>query len=435
MKKIISLFFFIMAFLPSVSFAALNVQEAITSQGVKIWVVEDTMVPVLSVDFAFKGGIALEQKGKEGLTNLLSTMLTQGAGELDSTDFQKKLDDLSISMSFTSGRDSFYGSLKTLSKNKEQATDLLRFVLTAPRFDEDNMSKVKAQIIAGIEQNMQNPKWLVWRHFNAHYYKDHPYSNPGAGFIETVPTLSVDDLKTFMKENFALDTLDIVFVGDITVDEAKAMTEKLFAGFPQKSPHKNVLEVHQPSFENETVFIDFDVPQTSIVSAKTGLDNKDPDWHAALVANYLIGGGSFSSKLMEDIRVQKGLTYGISSSLNTQPLSSLFVIQTSTKSESADDMMKAIQTSLDEIAKDGFSVDAIEKAKTYLKGSLLLSLTSTDAISSALLSTKIDGFARDYLNKRNDLIGSVKQEDVRRVIHRLLSDKNFTTVMVGKKKE
>lgn len=437
MKKIIFASFFLLSFIPSVVFASINVQEVTTEQGVKVWVVEDKTVPVVAMNFAFRGGIALDPKGKEGLSNLLSEMLTQGAGTYDGTAFQKKLDDLSIGMSFSASRDSFFGSLKTLSKNEQEAFNLLRLVLAEPRFDQENVDKVKTQIIAGIEQNQKDPGWLVWRNFNATYYKDHPYSNPGNGFLETVPTITVDDMRAFMKDNFTADRLDVVFVGDITLDRAKTRTEEIFGHIPAKPAVKSstVLREHETGEIDQTLFVDFDVPQTSIVMAKPGLDVHDPDWHAALVANYLIGGGSFSSKLMEDIRVQKGLTYGISSSFTTQDLSDLFVIQTSTKSESANQMLSEIKTSLSAIKQDGFSATAIDEAKTYLMGSLMLGLTSTDAISSALLSTKLDKLPKDYLNKRNDMIKSVTPDDVKRVIARLFSTLDFTTVLVGQKIE
>jgi zinc protease len=142
---------------------AVTVQRVVSPQGIEAWLVEDHTNPILSMRFAFRGGSALDPSGKEGLARMVSALLDEGAGSLDSQAFQRKLEDLSVQLSFNTGRDTFSGRLKTLSKRRNKAFDLLRLALTAPRFDGEAIERIRSQIIASLKQDLEDPDSIASR--------------------------------------------------------------------------------------------------------------------------------------------------------------------------------------------------------------------------------------------------------------------------------
>ena len=429
----LNVFFITSLFAPNKAFSFADVQTKTLESGAEIWVIEDKTVPVISVDFAFKGGIVNDPIDKLGLANFTSKMITQGAGDLSASEFQKQLDDLSISMGFSAGRDHFYGSLKTLKSNQDKAFELLRLSLLSPTFNEDDIERVREHIMASLKQSQAEPTWQMWRNFNKTYYEGYPYSKPSAGTLETLKFIKQDDFLGFVKDRFKFDQLKIVFAGDITLEEATAIVNETFGDLRMTVVEKPSLDEFDDEVKKQTVKVELDIPQTFILMGRPiSIDEKSDQWGAALVANYLIGGGSFSSKLMENVRSQEGLSYGISSSLLTQKHADLFIIQTSTAFENLEKMRSTIVDTLNQVIHEDFSQEEIDRAKSYLIGSLPVSLTSTDKLSSAYLSLLVDGLEPDFFDKRAKQIEAVSPSDVSVAIASILGDFSFLSVEVGK---
>lgn len=436
MKKWV--FFLCFLWWPTSLFAVTPVQTVTTEKGITFWLVEDHTVPVVSLEFAFEGGIALEKPNQSGLTNLLAKLLTQGVKgvsenqPLDETAFQKKLDDLAISLSFRNGRDYFHGSLKTLTENNEAAFKLLKRVLHNPLFDPESLSRQKQKILARIKQNQAEPTWLSWRNFNANYYVGHPYTMPGQGTEKTIPNLTDNNLRLFMQNHFVQEGLKIVLVGDITKEQALKFVDRVFGSLPIKTtPEALAIDQAEPKSLGEIKSIFLKSPQTRLLLGRPGVSKQDEDWHAAVVANYLIGGGGFASRLMEEVRSKKGLTYGVSSSLLTQKHSDLFVITLSTAKDKKQEALDVINQTLKQIVQDGFSQEEVDRAKTYLIGSQALALTSTSKMAGYLLNNNLDGLGIDYLDKRQAFIQNISLDDVNQAAAKILGDLRFLTIAVG----
>ncbi len=233
-----------------------------------------------------------------------------------------------------------------------------------------------------------------------------------------------------MHDYFAQQYLKISIVGDITTKDAKKLIDTIFSDLKKTSKYQEIEAFSSPSI-NQNKHITLDIPQTFILMGRPGLGKKDPDWAAAIVANYLIGGGSFNSLLMEKVRTEKSLSYGISSSLLTQNFADLFIIQTSTSVDKYEEMRKTITQALNEALRTGFTHEEIENAKSYLIGSLPLSLTSTNSIANAYLNIQLDGLPATYLQERANAINAVTQNDLKRATARLLGDLSFTSITVG----
>lgn len=437
MKKsvVVLLFgFLILAISLSPGYAAdkiLDVQDLKTDSGINVWLVEDHSVPVVSMDFAFPGGLAFNPDGKEGLAYMLSIMLDEGAGELDSQAFQKELADHSIAMSFSAGRDYFNGSVKTLTRNTDKAAELLSMALNEPRFDQPAFDRMRNATEASIQQNLTSPNWIAARSYNGMLFEGDPYALPGQGTLSALAGFTPQDLKKFSKNQFVKDGLIVSMAGDITAGDAVKLVENIFGSLPKKgeiTPPTNDAE-----FKNlgKSFLYKYENPQTHIIAGHRGISVHDEDWPAAQLINYVLGGGGFDSRLMEEIREKRGLTYGVSTYLSDMQRAPAVQASISTSNENAAEALKILKDEWKRMATTGPTDKELQNAKDYLTGSLILALTSTDAISGALNGLQQNGFDADYINRRNARLMNVTSDQVRVVAGRLLDPDKLMIMMVG----
>ena len=223
----------LVAFVP-VSAKAIEIERVISEGGIEAWLVEDHSLPIISFQFLFSGGAATDPRSRAGLANMVSGLLDEGAGELDSQSFQRRLSDESISLSFSASRDNFAGSLKTLTRNRDEAFDLLRIALTEPRFDPDSVTRIRAQILAGIASRTNDPDRIAQQTFWEAIFPGHPYAQPLEGTAESVAAITEDDLRTFVTRRLARNELIVGVVGDMTADELKILLDKTFGALPER---------------------------------------------------------------------------------------------------------------------------------------------------------------------------------------------------------
>ena len=411
----------------------LNVQKLTTPDGIEAWIVEDKTVPVISMNFSFEGGLSYDPKDKPGVGRLVSILLDEGADQIKSQEFQSLLSDNAISMSFTAGRDAFYGQLKTLKSNKALAFNLLRLALNKPRFDVDAIKRMKNANISQIKNDMGKPGWLVARTFNGMVFEGHKYANPCFGTIENMNSITRDDLLNFVHAQFAKDGLKVAIAGDITKEESENIINSVFKNLPTKRK-KTVSAKAKFNYIGKTILLPLDAPQTYISVGENGIKREDKDWHAAVILNYILGGGGFNTRLMKELRKKRGLTYGVYTSLTSMNHAALLQANLSTSNEKVAEALKLFRHEWTKMAKEGPTEQEVQDAKSYLTGSLLLELTSTDSISGTLNGLQRDNLNFDYINQRNALINAVTIADIKRVATRLLKPKNLTTILVGQPK-
>ncbi len=407
---------------------AIDIQKVVTPGGITAWLVEDQTIPLISMSFAFEGGAAQDPVDKPGVANMLSGLLDEGAGDLDSQQFQARLDDLSIGMSFDAGRDIFDGSLRTLTANRDEAARLLKLALSQPRFDREPVERIRAQIITSIKRGERSPNRLASLTMREAVYPHHPYGQAIAGTAESVAAIDVADLKAFRQKTFARDTLKVAIVGAIDAKDAAAMVDRIFGDLPAKATLAPVADVTAKTAG--TIDVPLSVPQAVIHMSTPGITRSDPDLIPAVVATYILGSGT-ESRLYKAVREQRGLAYSISLSLDPLEHSGTVSGATETRSDQADQVIALIRQVIARFAKDGPTADELAKAKDYLIGSYPLRFVTSGDIADELLGIQIDGRGIDYVDRRNDLIAAVTIDDVRRVARRLFADNDLTIVRVG----
>ena len=433
--KIIGLFlmFFIASCLPlEAKEKVLDIQEVTSPGGIKAWLVEDNSLPIIALRFSFNGAGSLRNTPeKQGVTQLLSNTMDEGAGDLDSQTFQKELSDNSIALRFSSGRDDFGGSLKTLSRHKEKAFNLLKTALNEPRFDSEPLERMRLANITRIQSSKGKPSWIAARLFNDLAYEGHPYALNSGGTLSSLKAITAEDLNNYRKTWLTKDRLIVSVTGNINAKDLGVVLDNIFGDLPETGKQQEIERVEIQN-TNRTYLYEKDMPQTIISAAVPSFDDKDPDYYALLVMNSIFGSGGFGSRLMQSARQDRGLTYSIYASLLKQDFMNGFEISTSTKNESAKEILTIIKEEMTKIANEKVTEEELKDAKAFIIGSLPLSLTSTGNISATLQTIQLDNEPIDYLDHFDDKINAVTAEDVLRASKRIMDPENMLVVMVGK---
>ncbi len=400
--------------------AEVAIQEVKSDKGITAWLVEDYSVPIISINFAFEGGSTQDPTGKEGLAELMTGLFDEGAGDLDSEAFQAKLDDAGAEMRFNAGRDSISGSMRMLAENKDEAFDLLRMAIENPRFDAAPIDRIRAQMVSGIVAGARDPETAAQTKWTEALYGDHPYARPDEGTEKSLALITADDLHAYHKAVFARDKLLVSIVGAIDAQTVKRELDRLFGDLPEKPSLKPVNNVDWKL--GQEVRVDYALPQTTLQLAYPGVARDAPDFFAAYLMNHILGGGTFSSRLFDEVREKRGLAYGATSSLVTHEHASGLVIQTATRSDRAEETLGVIRDVVQRMAEEGPTAEELAAAKKYIIGSYALNaLDSSSAIASTLLSLQMDKLGIDYMQRREALIEAVTLEDVKAAAKKLLT--------------
>jgi len=408
----------------------LDIQQVTSPGGITAWLVEDHSVPVIALDFSFKNaGAAYDPEGKSGLARLASNTMDEGAGDLKSQDFQKELRDLVTSLYFNSSRDTFGGTLKTLSKNKARSFELLKLALTEPRFDSEPLERMRAANQSRIRRSMSDPEWIAARLMNDTAFEGHPYALNSGGTLSSLEAITPQDLREFHATKLGRNNLIVSAAGDITAEELGAALDDIFGSLPEvNTPALPDLDLQNTG---SVILYEKEIPQTIVSITQRGIARNHPDYHAAQVMNYILGGSGFGSRLMEEIREKRGMTYGIYSSLSHYDHTATLSVSTSTKNDLAAEMLSLIKAEWEKMKTQPVSPEELAAAQSYLTGSVPLALTSTDRISGLLLSLQEDGLPIDYLDQREAAIKALTPEDIQKIANDMLNENNFVTVLVG----
>lgn len=428
MKKLA--LFLIAVFLPLNAWAV-DVERVVSSGGIEAWLVRDHSNPVVSMRFAFEGGSELDPADKAGLANLAASTMDEGAGDIDSQTFQQVLADQSITLRFTAGYDRFSGQVKTLTENLDQSMDLLRLAMTEPRFDAEPVARLKSQIIAGIKSDSENPGKLAYNALYRTFFPDHGYARDSDGTVESVEAITHDDLRHFVKTRLARSNLIIGVVGDVTPERLGPLLDNTFGPLPETPATQRAADT-SANATGRLEIIDRAIPQSTIVFGHGGLKRDHPDYYAALVMNHILGGGSFTSRLYDEVREKRGLAYSVGTGLYPMDHAGVLIGSAATENARVSETIDVIRAEWARMAAGDLSEEELENAKTYVTGSFPLTFTSTGAIARVLVAMQINELGIDYLDKRNEYIGSVTLDDVKRVAAQYLRPDALDIVVVGK---
>ncbi len=409
---------------------ATTIERVVSPGGIAAWLVHEPSVPLIAVDFAFRGGANQDPADKPGVGTMVTGLLDEGAGEIDSSHFHQRVEAKAIELGFSANRDYLTGSLRTLTENQDEAFELLRLALTAPRFDAVDVERIREQLLSGLRHETTSPNDLASRKWWSTAFAGHPYGRSVRGTQETVSTITVDDLRTYVRKVIARDTLKIGIVGNIDAATAGKLVDKVFGGLPAKGELAPVAVV-DPKGLGQKLTVDLDVPQSVLLIGGVGIARKDPDFMAAFVVNHILGGGSFSSRLYREVREVRGLAYSVYSALMPLEYAALFVSGTATRGDRAAQTLDVMETEIRRLAESGPTEEELAKAKSFLTGSYALRFDTSTKIAEQLVQIQLEDLGIEYIDKRNGLVEDVSLADVKRVAKRLL-DAGMLVTVVGK---
>lgn len=415
----------------AVEIDSMKIQRVISPGGIEAWLVESHDNPLIAMRFAFRGGSSQDPQDKEGLAYFITAMLDEGAGPLDAIGFQERAQGLAMRMNFDASRDVMLGNVQTLTANKDEVFDLVRLALAEPRLDEDAIDRVRAQILAGLKFDENDPSTVASLAWDRLAFGNHPYGRPIKGTKDSIAAISREDLSDYLARVFARDKLVISVVGDIDAETLGKTLDHVFGGLPAHSTLAPVADADPPLGPTREI-IEMDVPQSVAQFGHRGLARKDDDFIAAYVLNYIIGGGGFASRLMEEVREKRGLAYSVHSNLFPYQHGAVFVGNVATKNEAVGQSLDVIESELRRLAEQGPSAEELESAKNYLTGAYALRFESSSSIANQLLWIQIEDLGIDYVSKRNEQIEAVTLDDIKRVAKRLIEADRLITTIVGK---
>lgn len=409
---------------------AIDIRETRSPGGIDAWLVEDHSIPFVAISMNFRGGASVDPDGRRGAIRLMTALLDEGAGTLDATAYAQAVDDLGAQIGFDVGDDALSVSFRALSENRDQAADLLGMALSKPRFDQSALDRIRAQVQAVIRREGTDPNTIAAKELARQAWGAHPYATSVNGTAESIASLGQQDLVAAKNMILARDRVVVAAAGDITPEELGALLDRVLGGLPEKGtvplPQKAELEL-----TGGVTVIDWDSPQTVISFAGPGLPFDDPDHFAAFVANHILGGGGFSSRLTDEIREKRGLTYGIWTTLANGIYGESWRGGMSGSNATIAESLSLIRQEWDRMA-DGVTDAELNDAKTYLTGEYALRFDGNGKIAGILAGMQLAGFPIDYPNTRNARVEAVTAADVRRVAERLLDSQKLRFVMVGR---
>ena len=412
--------------------AAPAIEHWQTGSESRVWFVESRELPMVDVRMIFDAGAVREPAGRNGLAALANGLLDEGAGGLDATGISFEFERLGARYSAASGYDFASVSLRSLSDPALLGPALrnLRRVITEPAFPMKAVERQKQRLLIAIERKQQSPAEIARDAYQAAIYRDHPYAYPSDGTRESVAKLGRGDIVKFHRDNYSARNVRLVIVGDLDKEQAATLAEDLTEGLAQgRAPEP--LPAVEPLARGETIRIEHPSSQVHILLGQPGLKRGDPDYFPLYVGNHILGGGGFVSRLYEEIREKRGLSYGAYSYFAPRREAGPFTASLQTRGGQEERALQVMRETIRSFIEQGPTPEELEAAKKNISGGFPLRLDSNSKILGYIAMIAFYGLPLDYLDTFIEKVNAVTLEQIQDAFGRRLQLERFVTVMVG----
>lgn len=403
----------------------------ITKNGMTVLLLERKSLPFITVYVSVKAGSLFDPTELPGLGNMTAELLTEGTTNRSAESIAEEIDFVGGNLGSSGGIDYSSASLSILSKYREKGFDLLADILINPSFPESEIERIRSQIKAGIISKEDDPSTIAVEKFNKILFGRHPYSNPAEGNLDSIARIRRDDIQSLHKNFYRPNNTIMAVVGDIQLEELKRLLERYFGAWEKR----DIIFPDHPAAKNlekqTTEILDKDITQANIVLGHLGIKRENPDYHAVYVLNYILGGGGFVSRLMTEIRDNKGLAYSVYSYFNPLKEKGSFKIGLQTKNESAREAISEVVDQLTKLVEKGITEKELRDAKDYLIGSFPLKFTTNSKIAGYLTYMEVYNLGLDYLDRYPKIIETLTVDDINSAAKKYLNPENYLLVIVG----
>ncbi len=402
-----------------------------TTNGAKVYFVENHDLPILDISIEFGAGSSTDTPDKLGRASLTQHLLTLGAKGLSEDQITNALADVGAQLGGNFGRDRAGLSLRTLSNERErkQALNIYSRVIQQPEFPPDILAREQARVTAGLKEASTKPSYIAGRTLMNMLYGDHPYGFNGSGEIDTVNALQKEDLIHFYNAYYTVENAVIAIIGDVQRLEAAAIAESLTAHLPLKGEKSLVPPVQIPEVKIERIA--HPATQSHIQLAYPGLRRNDPDYFPLLVGNYILGGGGFVSRLVEEIRQKRGLAYSVHSFFAPYKEQGPFQIGLQTKKEQSEQALTITQQVLKNFVAEGPTEDELTAAKQNIIGGFPLRLDSNKKILGYLSMIGFYDLPLTYVDDYLAAVETVTTAQIKQAFKHRIRPEGMVTVIVG----
>jgi zinc protease len=410
----------------------LDIQSWKTAEGAKVMFVEARELPMFDLRLTFAAGSSQDQN-HPGIALLTNAMLNEGVAGKDVGAIAQGFEGLGADFSNGAYRDMAVASLRSLSDADKRTPALKLFaeVVGKPTFPADSLARIKNQLLAGFEFQKQNPGKLASNELFTRLYGSHPYAHPSEGDAKSLPGLGIDQLRAFHKRAYAAGNAVIAIVGDLSRAEAEQVAAQVSTALP-KGP--GLPKLAQPAVPNAGVtHIDFPSKQTQMFIAQLGIDRQDPDFAALSMGNQILGGGSFGTRLMSEVREKRGLTYGVYSAFTPMQVRGPFLINLQTRAELGDGTLKLVQDILRDYLKTGPTQQELDNAKREQAGSFPLSNASNASIVGQLGAIGFYDLSLSWMEDFQQQSQALTVEQVKAAMNKHLDADKLVIVTAGPK--
>jgi zinc protease len=394
---------------------------------------QQSELPLVTLELIIKAGTLEEPQGKEGLANLTASLLLNGTKSRTSAKIAEELDFMGARLGAAGGDDFATVSLTVLKKDLGPALDLFKDILLNPAFPAAEMQRKVSQFKAALASDEDEPMVVASRAFAKQLYGPFPYGHPVMGTPQGLSAITRNDLVEFHRKYYRPNNAVLSLVGDLTPEEARQWVTKTFGAWAANPIPAAKLPPIPPLTQRHEVVIDRDITQANIVLGNLGIDRKNPDFYAFQVMNYILGGGGFASRLMDDIRVTRGLAYSVSSSFSPGLEPGPFAVALETKNATADEAINQVVAQLKRIMTQPVTPEELKDAKSYLVGSFSRKMDSMSKRAWLLGYVEVYGLGLDYPWRYPELIQHLTPADIQNVADRYIHPEKYLLVIVGKK--
>jgi zinc protease len=431
MKKIVNYFILLTLLLASQAYAAPLAEREILSNNMVLLHAERKALPIVTVVMAVRAGSIVEPSDKAGLAYLTAALLNEGTAKRTSREISEAIEFVGGSLSASAGQDYATISLSVLKKDVDLGFDLLSDMVMNPAFNDDEINRKKKITKNWLVQQNEEPGAVASIAFSKAVFGKHPYARQVQGTVDSLDLISRQDIVDFHNTFFSPNNTIMSVVGDISRDELRSLLEKHLGKWQQKTVTAIDLPAVRASDNPTVIKINRDLVQANIIFGHVGISRDNPDYYAVSVMNYILGGGGFVSRLMDNIRDNKGLAYDVHSYFSASKFSGSFRAGLQTKNESANTAIDEVLREMERIRTEPVSDKELQDAKSYLTGSFPLRIDSNSKIAGFALAVEFNDLGLDYVDKYPSLINAVTKEDILRVANKYLDTKNYVLVVVG----
>lgn len=428
LKSKLFLIFFLFPFCTE---AGPKIENWTTDNGARVYFVRAEGLPLIDLKIVFDAGSARDGQ-QFGVASLTAALLDSGTKEWNADTIAERLDQVGAQLSSGASRDSSSLSLRCLTTDNilDSALETLTKVINSPSFNQKDFEREKQRLLVGLRQREESPASLASIAFYKALYGEHPYAHPISGLIETVEPLTRDDLEAFYRRYYLANNAIIAIVGDVSRQQAKSIAQSLMRDLPTGDSVASIPKIPEPKKSN-VVRRNFPSQQTHIYSGVPVLTRKDKDYVPLYMGNHILGGSGLVSKISEEVREKRGLSYSAYSYFSPLNRKGPFTMGLQTKNDQAEEAFSVLNQTVEDFIKNGPTAEELDNTKKNITGGFVLRYDSNRKLAGYLATIGFYQLPLDYLDSFPKRVLKVSREDIKNAFQRRVRPENFQTIMVG----